>query len=70
MHNIYVTKHTMDLKELLVKHSFPQTVIRFVVAPLSAMSVGLGYLWVLFGTHQSWHDKLSGTVMYYLPPEW
>jgi uncharacterized RDD family membrane protein YckC len=42
--------------------SLQQSIIRFGAAILSALPLGLGYLWVLFDRNSlAWHDHLSGT---------
>lgn len=41
--------------------------IRLLVAPLSLVCFGMGYLWCLFGKKRSWHDLLSGTEVVLLP---
>ena len=36
----------------------------FIGRPLSALFLGLGFLWALFDKNsQGWHDKLAGTVV-------
>ena len=41
---------------------WPQSASRFVGALLSAVVLGLGYLWILFSRdRKSWHDMLSDT---------
>lgn len=48
--------------------SYRQTVIRFAGAWVSALSFGLGYLWVLFDRDKcSWHDRLSHSRVVQLP---
>ena len=45
-----------------------QIIIRLCTAPLSLISAGLGYLWLYVGDDkQTWHDRLSGTLVVYLP---
>lgn len=39
-------------------------VLRYVGYLLSALPLGLGYLWMLWdGRRQTWHDKLAGTLV-------
>ncbi len=41
-----------------------QLVIRYLAYILSALPLGLGFLWILFDKRkQGWHDKLAGTVV-------
>jgi uncharacterized RDD family membrane protein YckC len=41
---------------------WPQAVLRFFAAWLSALPAGLGYVWMLFDNDKrAWHDRLSGT---------
>lgn len=43
---------------------FRQYVIRYLGYYLSALPLGLGFLWVAFDARkQGWHDKLAGTVV-------
>lgn len=43
-------------------------VVRCLAALLSALCLGLGYLWCLFDREgRSWHDRLSGTQLLLLP---
>lgn len=47
---------------------WPQTVVRFVAAILSAAVFGLGYLWALVDPERRrWHDRLSGTRLVLVP---
>ena len=42
----------------------PQLIIRYLAYILSALPLGLGFLWILFDKRkQGWHDKLAGTVV-------
>lgn len=42
--------------------TWQQSAIRVAVAYLSAIALGLGYLWVwISADRQAWHDTLSGT---------
>lgn len=44
--------------------STAQAVIRYLGYLLSAVPLGLGYLWVLWDPkRQGWHDKIAGTVV-------
>jgi uncharacterized RDD family membrane protein YckC len=44
--------------------------IRFVVAPVSLLLGGLGFLWQLWDTNQqTWHDKASNTHLMHYPKE-
>ncbi len=48
--------------------SYRQTMIRFAGAWVSALSFGLGYLWILFDRDKcSWHDRLSHSRVVQLP---
>lgn len=50
--------------------SIRQGSIRFVVAPVSLLLGGLGYLWQLWDKdQQTWHDKLSNTHLMYYPKQ-
>jgi uncharacterized RDD family membrane protein YckC len=41
-----------------------QLIGRYLAYFISALPLGLGFLWVAFDKHkQGWHDKLSGTVV-------
>ncbi|MDJ0834117.1 MAG: RDD family protein [Gammaproteobacteria bacterium] len=41
-----------------------QLIIRYLAYILSALPLGLGFLWILFDRRkQGWHDKLAGTVV-------
>jgi uncharacterized RDD family membrane protein YckC len=43
-------------------------VVRCLAALLSALCLGLGYLWCLFDRQgRTWHDRLSGTELLLLP---
>ena len=43
-------------------------VVRLMAAPLSFASLGLGYLWFYVGnSQQTWHDRLSRTVVVHIP---
>ncbi len=42
--------------------NYKQALLRFVCACISALPIGLGFVWVLFSKeHLSWHDRWSGT---------
>lgn len=44
--------------------SIGQGVIRYLAYALSALPVGLGFIWAAFDKRkQGWHDKLAGTVV-------
>jgi len=44
--------------------TWEQALLRFVVAMLSTVALGLGYLWLLIdGERLTWHDRLSGTKL-------
>lgn len=44
--------------------SWSQALIRFVIAPLSASALGLGFIWSLFESKKRcWHDLASGSVL-------
>ena len=43
-------------------------VLRYVGYLVSALPLGLGYLWVLWdGRKQGWHDKMAGTLVVRAP---
>ncbi len=43
---------------------------RAALAPISLLSLGLGYLWYYIGsTQQTWHDRFSQTLVVYIPKE-
>ncbi|SHK98258.1 RDD family protein [Phytopseudomonas punonensis] len=45
-----------------------QALLRFLVAILSGLMLGLGYLWVLFDSRKrSWHDLYSNSITVQLP---
>ncbi|MGH8254059.1 MAG: RDD family protein [Steroidobacteraceae bacterium] len=47
---------------------WPTAIVRALGAFLSAVVVGLGFIWVVFDPErQSWHDKIAGTVVVYAP---
>lgn len=53
------------------KVTWKQTVIRFLVAIISWLAVGLGFLWILFDREKrAWHDIASGTRLIKLPKEY
>lgn len=41
--------------------SFSRALLRCVAASLSALALGLGYLWALLPGHYTWHDRLTKT---------
>ena len=44
--------------------SMGAAILRYLGYFLSAIPLGLGYLWVIFdGDNQAWHDKLAGTYV-------
>jgi uncharacterized RDD family membrane protein YckC len=46
------------------KPSMKQWIIRYVGYFISAIPLGLGYVWVAFDKRkQGWHDKMAGTVV-------
>lgn len=48
--------------------SYPQALLRYACAWLSALCFGLGYLWILVDPEQrSWHDKASRSKVVLLP---
>ena len=50
--------------------SWRQLAIRFVVAGVSLMALGLGFLWSLLDSERrAWHDMASGTVLVRLPKQ-
>jgi uncharacterized RDD family membrane protein YckC len=47
---------------------WPTAIVRALGAFLSMVVVGLGFIWVVFDPErQSWHDKIAGTVVVYVP---
>lgn len=45
--------------------TWDQAAVRFGASVLSALPLGLGYLWVMFDPRrQTWHDKIAGTVVF------
>ena len=47
---------------------WPTAIVRALSSILSAIVVGLGFIWVVFDPErQSWHDKIAGTVVVYAP---
>ena len=43
---------------------YGRCVVRYLVAILSALALGLGYFWMLWDPRrQTWHDKAAGTVV-------
>jgi uncharacterized RDD family membrane protein YckC len=41
-----------------------QLIIRYLAYYISAIPLGLGFIWILFDKHnQGWHDKLSKTLV-------
>lgn len=47
---------------------WPTAIVRALSSFLSAIVVGLGFIWVVFDPErQSWHDKIAGTVVVYAP---
>jgi uncharacterized RDD family membrane protein YckC len=48
----------------LGKPSFGQFLLRYLGYLLSALALGLGFLWILFDQRrQGWHDKLARTLV-------
>ncbi|XOV82154.1 MAG: RDD family protein [bacterium] len=48
--------------------SFLQLLKRAVVAPVSFLCLGLGFLWFYMGDRQqTWHDRASQTMVVYIP---
>jgi uncharacterized RDD family membrane protein YckC len=47
---------------------WPTAIVRALSSILSAIVVGLGFIWVVFDPErQSWHDKIAGTVVVFAP---
>lgn len=43
---------------------FGRAVVRYIVAILSSIPLGLGYFWAIWdGQKQTWHDKAAGTIV-------
>lgn len=51
--------HIID--EAGARVSFGRALLRCVAASLSALVLGLGYLWVVLPPHRTWHDRLTKT---------
>jgi uncharacterized RDD family membrane protein YckC len=50
--------------DTLQKASFSQLILRYLCYIISALPLGLGFLWIVFNKrNQGWHDKLSNTVV-------
>jgi len=48
--------------------SFPVATLRFGIAVISLLAVGLGFLWQLWDKENlTWHDRFSGTRLLYYP---
>jgi uncharacterized RDD family membrane protein YckC len=44
--------------------TFGQALLRYISYLLSALPLGLGFLWILWDKRkQGWHDKIAGTVV-------
>ncbi len=47
-----------------------QALLRYGVAVLSALALGLGFLWAAFdGQKRAWHDRASGTRLILVDPD-
>jgi uncharacterized RDD family membrane protein YckC len=45
--------------------TWDQAAVRIGASVLSALPLGLGYLWAMFDPRrQTWHDKIAGTVVF------
>ena len=45
-----------------------QALVRYLVAILSWLAIGLGFLWALLDRqNRTWHDRLSGTALVLVP---
>ena len=50
------------------KVSFSRSILRFFAYWISAIPLFLGFFWVLWDPkRQSWHDKIAGTQVLYIP---
>lgn len=50
------------------KISWHQCAIRYLVAIISWLAAGLGFIWIIFSEqHRSWHDLASSTVLVMVP---
>jgi uncharacterized RDD family membrane protein YckC len=48
--------------------NYQKAVLRFIYACISALPMGLGFLWMLWDRDQlSWHDRWTGTTIVLLP---
>lgn len=48
--------------------SWSRALMRFMLAIISLIPLGLGYIWILFSDEKlAWHDKLSETCIVQLP---
>jgi len=44
--------------------TFKQALVRYAAYIVSALPLGLGFLWILWDKQkQAWHDKIAGTVV-------
>jgi len=58
--------HSSDPQRTVV--GWRQSAIRYLVAIISWLTLGMGYLWILFNPQRkSWHDIASGTHLIVLP---
>ena len=47
---------------------WPKVLTRLLIAPLSLIVLGLGYLWIYVGKEQrTWHGRISGTRIVHTP---
>lgn len=50
---------------------FTEAAVRGLSSILSTLVAGLGWLWILWDSErQAWHDKIAGTVVVRVPPDW
>ncbi|WP_426958313.1 RDD family protein [Muricoccus radiodurans] len=48
---------------------WPRLVLRYLGYLVSALPLGVGYLWMLWDPHrQCWHDRIAGTLVVQDPP--
>ena len=49
--------------------NWQQSALRFAGAAISFVTLGIGYLWMLWDKDRmTWHDKMSGTRVVFVPP--
>lgn len=46
-----------------------QTLLRLLIAPCSALCLGIGYLWCLFSPYKTWQDIATRSIVVLLPTD-